>query len=77
MNQQTYIKIPFVWEEPKPLIEVPSRLRFESLKAVSNEVLISALACVMDSSIDASDRKDVSKHGSREAAERFLATAAD
>lgn len=43
MNQQTYLKVPFVWEEPKPLIEVPSQLRFESLKAVSNTVLISVL----------------------------------
>lgn len=77
MNQQTYIKIPFVWEEPKLLIEVPSRLRFESLKAVSNEMLISVLACVMDSSTDASDRKDVSEHGSRQAAERFLAESKD
>lgn len=28
MNQQTYLKVPFVWEEPKPLIEVPSQLMF-------------------------------------------------
>ena len=73
MNQQTYWKVPFVWEEPKPLIEVPSRLRFKSLEAISNQVLISALAQVMDSSIDASDQNDVLQRGSRQAAEKFLA----
>lgn len=77
MNQQIYLKVPFVWEEPKPLIEAPSRLRFKSLEAVSNEVLISALAHVMDSSIDASDQNDVLQRGSRQAAEKFLAESRD
>ncbi|WP_257236696.1 hypothetical protein [Nostoc sp. 'Peltigera malacea cyanobiont' DB3992] len=35
MSQQTYLKVPFVWEEPKPLIEVPRRLTFEPVMVSS------------------------------------------
>jgi hypothetical protein len=31
MNQQTYLKVPFAWEEPKPLIEVSSRLTLQEV----------------------------------------------
>lgn len=46
MSQQTYLKVPFVWEEPRRLVEVPLQLKFEPVQAVSREVLISALARV-------------------------------
>ncbi len=71
MNQPTYLKVPFVWEEPLPTIEVPSRLEFKPVK-FSAEELISALAQVLNSSIDASDRKKVLELGVRRAAEQFL-----
>lgn len=77
MSQQTYLKVPFVWNEPKPLIEVPSRLKFKTLSDLSNEAVLLALACVMESSIDASDQKKVSEYGSRKAAEQFLAKSRD
>ncbi|MBD1851312.1 GNAT family N-acetyltransferase [Leptolyngbya sp. FACHB-711] len=77
MSQQTYLKVPFVWEEPKPLIEVPSRLKFKAAKTLDYEVLLSVVAEVMESSIDASDRKQVMERGSREVAEQFLAESKD
>jgi hypothetical protein len=40
MSQQTYLKVPFVWEEPQPLIDVPSRLTFESVKAVDDRLTL-------------------------------------
>ena len=72
MSQQTYLKVPFVWKEPKPSIEIPSRLEFKAARTLSYEALLSAVAQVMESSIDASDRKKVVDSGSRQAAEQFL-----
>ncbi len=77
MSRQTYLKVPFVWEEPKPLIEVPSRLEFKAAKTLSHEVLLSIVAQVMESSLDASDRKQVMERGSRQIAEQFLAESKD
>jgi hypothetical protein len=77
MSQQTYLKVPFVWEEPKPLVEVPSRLDFKAANTLSYEVLLSAVAQVMESSIDASDRKKVTESSSRQFADRFLAESKD
>ena len=77
MSQQTYLKVPFVWEEPKPSIEIPSRLKFKAAKTLRYEVLLSAVALVMESSIDASDRKQVVERGSRQAAGQFLSESKD
>ena len=73
MSQPIYWKVPFVWEEPKPLLEVPARLEFKAAKMLSREGLLSVVAQVMESSIDASDRKQVMEQGARQAAEHFLA----
>ncbi|MCP6759593.1 MAG: GNAT family N-acetyltransferase [Fischerella sp. CENA71] len=77
MHKQTYLKVPFVWQEPQPLIEFPPRLKFESINTMSNEVLLSILARVMGSSIDASDQKTVALHGIHQAAKQFLDSAKD
>lgn len=77
MSQQTYLKVPFVWDEPKPSIEIPSRLKFKAAKTLSYEVLLSVVARVMESSIDASDQKQVVEYGSRQAAEQFLSKSKD
>lgn len=77
MSQQTYLKVPFVWEEPKPLIKIFSRLEFKAARTLNYEVLLSVVARVMESSIDASDRKQVVEHGSRQAAEQFLSESKD
>ncbi|MEA5449245.1 GNAT family N-acetyltransferase [Leptolyngbya sp. CCNP1308] len=77
MSQQTYFKVPFVWEEPKSLIEVPSRLKFKAAKTLGYEGLLSVVAQVMESSIDASDQKQVMERGSREVAKQFLAESKD
>ncbi len=69
--------MPFVWEEPQPSIEVPARLEFKAANTLSDKVLISVVAQVMESSIDAKDRKQVSELGARQAAKQFLAESKD
>nr|WP_279308285.1 GNAT family N-acetyltransferase [Nodosilinea sp. FACHB-131] len=59
------------------MIEVPSRLKFKTAKSLSYEILLSLVAQVMESSIDASDQKQVIEHGSRQAAEQFLTESTD
>lgn len=73
MDRQSYLKVPFVWQEPKPLIEVPSRLKFKAAQTFSRAALLSVVARVMESSIDASDRQQVLKRGSHQAAKLFVA----
>jgi ribosomal protein S18 acetylase RimI-like enzyme len=63
MSQPTYLKVPFVWEEPQTLIDVPSRLTFESIKALE--------------SVDASDRLRALAPDPRKAAALFLNSARD
>jgi ribosomal protein S18 acetylase RimI-like enzyme len=75
MNQQTYPKVPFTWEEPKPLIEVSSRLTFEPVKTRGDNLLTSVMASIMALSADASDQQKVSEYGSHAAAEMFLNSA--
>jgi ribosomal protein S18 acetylase RimI-like enzyme len=77
MNQQTYLKMPFVWEEPKPLIEVPPRLTFEPVNTKLDNQLISVIARVMASSVDASDQRKISEHDPHEAAAIFLNASRD
>lgn len=76
-NQQTYLKVPFVWEEPKPLIEVTQRLTFKPVNAMHENLLISVVASVMASSMDASHQKKVSEQEPHKAAEQFLNSVSD
>lgn len=46
MSQYTYQKVPFVWEEPKPLIKVPHRLNFDPVNTRPSNSLISVVASV-------------------------------
>jgi ribosomal protein S18 acetylase RimI-like enzyme len=77
MNQQTFLKVPFVWEEPKPLLEVPSRLTFEPVKAKHSDQLVSIVTRIMALSMDASDQKRASEGNPHAAAEAFLNSARD
>jgi ribosomal protein S18 acetylase RimI-like enzyme len=74
MNQQTFLKVPFVWEEPERLIEVSSRLTFEPVKAIDDQ-LISTVTRVMAESADASDRRRALEHDPHKATEIFLNSA--
>ena len=74
MSQQTFLKVPFVWEESEALIEVSSRLTFETVKAMDNQ-FISTVTRVMTESVDASDRRRTSEHGPHKATEMFLNSA--
>ncbi|MEL6223164.1 MAG: GNAT family N-acetyltransferase [Cyanobacteria bacterium J06627_8] len=75
MSQQTYLKLPFVWEEPQPLVEVSSRLTYEPAKAMSDDRLISIVAQVMAESVDASDQRRASGPNLYTAVELFLTQA--
>ncbi|MUG99211.1 GNAT family N-acetyltransferase [Scytonema sp. UIC 10036] len=77
MSQRTYLKVPFVWEEPKPRIEVSPRLTFKPAKAICGNPLISVVARVMNSSSDASDLRLVAEHAPHKAAELFLNSSKD
>lgn len=68
-----YEKIPFVWEEPKPLIPVPERLIFRSLNDVSIEDFTAAVSCAMSPSLDRSDQKIVRELGADEAGAKLMA----
>jgi ribosomal protein S18 acetylase RimI-like enzyme len=71
MSQQIFLKVPYVWEEPKPLIEVSSRLTFIPVKAVDDR-LISTVMQVIAESVDASDRRKASEPDPYKATEIFL-----
>jgi len=77
MSQQTVLKVPFVWEEPKPLIEVSPRLTFKPVKAKHDNQLVSVVARVMVSSLDASDQRRASEDDPQAAMEMFLNSARD
>jgi hypothetical protein len=72
MSQRTYLKVPFVWEEPKTRIEVSPRLTFEPVKATQDDRLISTVARVMAESVDASDRRRAAELDLHAAVEVFL-----
>ena len=73
MSLQFYLKQPFVWEEPQPPIHVPERLDYKEITTLNKEVFLSLVAQVVEHSLDSSDRKQVSKHGATQAAEKFIA----
>ena len=77
MSEQTSLKVPFVWEEPKPLIEVSPRLTFESVKATRDPQLISIAARVMTASLDPSDQRRASAADPHAAVKLFLSSARD
>jgi hypothetical protein len=68
-------KIPFVWDEPQPLVQVPNRLIFRTLPEVGMEALIAAVAQAMVGSFDQGDQKLVREHGAQQAATQFVAEA--
>ncbi|MBD2102506.1 GNAT family N-acetyltransferase [Leptolyngbya sp. FACHB-261] len=77
MNQQTYLKVPFVWEEHRPLIEVPQRLTFKPVNAMHGNQLISIVVRVWASSMNPSHQRKVSEPEPHQAVERYLSSASD
>lgn len=77
MDQPTYLKIPFVWEEPQPLIEVPTRLHFQAANLLHQEILVSLVAQAMKSSADANLQERLASRDSQQAAEQFLSEASE
>lgn len=72
MSQETFLKVPFAWEEPKPLIEVSPRLTFEPVNGTRSNQLISVVTNVAAASLDASDQKRSAEADPQAATERFL-----
>lgn len=77
MSKQTFLKVPFVWEEPKSLIEVSPRLTFESVRPMHDPQLILIAARVMAASLDPSDHRRASESDPHAAVELFLNSARD
>jgi len=77
MEQEKYMKIVYVWKEPRAPIEVPDRLRFRSMDETLLPVLVEAIGMVMSDSMDRSDHKAVREHDAKTAAEQFVAEAKD
>ena len=77
MSKASYWKQPFVWEEPRPPIQVPERLAYKAVPTLEDGVFISLVAQVIEQSLDASDPKKVSEYGTAQAAEKFIAEAKD
>jgi ribosomal protein S18 acetylase RimI-like enzyme len=72
-----YEKIPFVWEEPQPLIRVPKRLEFRSFDNVGKAAFTDAVRRAIIGSLDLSDQKAVIKLGAARAADKYVAAIAD
>jgi ribosomal protein S18 acetylase RimI-like enzyme len=70
-------KLPFVWEEPQPLVQVPKRMIFRPLPTVGMEAFVNAVGRAMVGSLDQSDQKKVRELGAEQAAAHFLAEATD
>jgi ribosomal protein S18 acetylase RimI-like enzyme len=77
MSQQTFLKVPFVWEEPQPLVKVSPRLTFEPVKAKHGNELISVVTRIMAASMDASDQRRALENDPHATVEMFLASAKD
>jgi GNAT superfamily N-acetyltransferase len=72
-----YEKIPFVWEEPKPVAQISQRLAFRSLNDVSIEYFTTTVSCAMADSLDRSDQKAVRELGAIQAASKLIAQVGD
>jgi len=68
-----YEKIPFVWEEPRPLVRVPNRLEFRPLDDVGRAAFTEAVRRAMAGSLDSGDRKAVIELGAERAADNYVA----
>ena len=68
-----YEKIPFIWEQPKPVVQISERLIFHSLNDVSIEDFTAAVSCAISSSLDRSDQKTVRELGADQAAAKLMA----
>ena len=75
MSQQTFLKVPFVLEEPRSLIEVSPRLTFAPVTARHDHQLVLVVTSVMASSLDASDQKRASENDLYAVVKGFLDSA--
>jgi GNAT superfamily N-acetyltransferase len=57
------IKVPFIWEEPKPRVIVPSRLLYRSLEEVGDEEFVIAIRLCLKESMDRRDLKLLQEMG--------------
>ena len=64
-------KVVFAWNEPRPRIELPKRLRFESVKARTLDAFIGTIARAIDGSIDSYDRARRKFNSPHEIADRY------
>ncbi len=70
-----YVKIPFVWDEPRPRCPVPTRLQFVSIGTYGMDKLTSLVASCLATSYDRGDQHASQTGKPFEAAQTFLADA--
>src|SRR5687767_5603435 len=54
---EVYEKIPFAWNEPRPVPAVPSRLRFEPVRRGEDDLLSSTILRCVTASLDRADAR--------------------
>ena len=74
---EPYRKTVFVWNEPKPVISVPERLHFWSVREATLPLLHDLVEVAMANSLDRHDQKSVAEYGAAAVAKRFLADVDD
>ena len=67
-----YQKKVFVWNEPKPLLTVPSRLQFRPVTEPDRPLLLELLESAMAASLDRHDQEAAARVGGVAAARKFL-----
>lgn len=72
-----YEKISFVWEQQKPLIKVPPRLKFNSLDDVGIAIFTNTVSQAMANSLDRSDQKKMKELGIEQAANNYVTAVSD
>lgn len=73
----SYEKVPFVWNERQPLVEVPQRLTFRPLNDTPESDVVQLLSQIMEHSLDAGDLRTIETHGPSRAASNFLSEVED
>lgn len=76
-NDRPYEKIPFVWQEPAALVEIPERLTFRAVDHNNLDILVHAVGQAANTSLDRSDQKDTRDADPSLAAEAFIGSAKD
>lgn len=72
-EQPTWEKVEFIWDEPRPPVDVPRRLAFRPvLDAAGERAFLDAVAGSLAGSLDRADQRAVAALGAEAVARRYL-----